>query len=102
MTKPYSKTDPVAWEQALKKFKAVQKEIRDVKDDDDLDEAVETCLRYGEAESALLAMVAPDIEGVIEKLWVFFGHEIRANTEESMQMCRVIGDLRRVQMVNDL
>lgn len=91
--------DPVAWKQAFLAFKAEQVDLRALKDDDDVAEAAATCLRYGNAEQELLALAAPDINGVIEKLFILFGDDLWAETEEAIQMLTTIGDLRRIEIL---
>lgn len=91
--------DPVAWKQAFLAFKAEQVDLRALKDDDDVAEAAATCLRYGNAEQELLALAAPDINGVIEKLFILFGDDLWAETEEAQQMAKAIGDLRRIEIL---
>lgn len=92
-----TKHDRASWEAALLEFNARAVEFRALNDDDDIDESALTCLRYSNAERALLAFAAPDIEGVIEKLMIFFEMDIVSGTEESDQKLKVIGDLRRIQ-----
>ncbi len=100
MTKHLTKADPVAWKQALVAFKAARVDFKALKDGDDATESDLTCLRYSDAERALLVLAAPDINGVIEKLMVFFEADLRCETEESVQKITAIGDLRRIQILS--
>jgi hypothetical protein len=101
MNEELTTADPVAWRAALLNFKAAQVDFRSLKDADDVPAAAATCLRYSDAERALLALAAPDINAVIEKLFVLFDSELWEETEDACHKQRVIGDLRRIEILQD-
>ena len=49
--------------------------------------------------TALLALAAPNINGVIETLFILFGNSLWGETEEAQQMAKAIGDLRRIEIL---
>ncbi|WP_219895010.1 hypothetical protein [Aquisediminimonas profunda] len=73
--------DPIAWATALEKLLDARQEVV---------EAVEM------AEQELLALHAPDISGVIQKLIIFFGEELFDEGTHAENLRRAIGDLRRI------
>ena len=80
MTKGYLKTDPIAWEQAVTEFEAA----RAACDAANPSKADATYDRYQETEEALLAIPAPDLEAVIEKLLIIWENELAIETPDSI------------------
>lgn len=92
--------DPVAFKAARLAYDAEQAQFRALTDDDDVGEAAATCLRYDNAEQALLALPAPDLDGVIFKLQVIFGEDLWDESDEAMQKATALGDLRRIEILS--
>ncbi len=102
MNEGLTTADPAAWKAALLEFKAAQLEFRSLKDNDDAAAVTATIIRHSDAERALLALAAPDINAVIEKLFVLFDSELWEETEDACHKQKVIGDLRRVEILRSL
>jgi len=97
MTKHFLKADPVAWKQACKNLRDAKAACARIKFPRDRDLQDEKWENYYSAESALLAMPAPDIEAVIGKLFLIFKEDLASGAPEALHKCQVIGDLRRLK-----
>jgi hypothetical protein len=62
----------------------------------DFQKAVKAEAKYDRQRRKLLAMVSPDFDGVIKKLEHMWHGELHGRSAESLERCRVIGDLRRL------
>ena len=99
MNEDLTTADPAAWKAALLNFKAAQIDFRALKDDDAAASATATIMWHSDAERALLALAAPDINAVIEKLFVLFDSELWEETEDAGHKQKIIGDLRRIEIL---
>ena len=102
MTEGMIIADPIAWEHALARFKTAKAECESSGPPSDRNTRNPSLDRYCRAEAQLLALPAPDVEAVIAKLMILWDHIIYMNSEDPAPELKVIGDLRRVQMVNGL
>ena len=96
MTEGFVTPDPIAWEHAVAEVKAANAANAQELSLPGSLTAGFTLSRVFEAEDALMAMHAPDIQGVIEKLLVIWADELEVVTPDSYPLMGVIGDLRRL------
>ena len=102
MTEGMITADPIAWKHALARFKTAKAECESSGPPSDRNSRNPSLDRYCQAEAQLLHLPAPDIEAVIAKLMVLWDHIIARKCEPPAPELKVIGDLRRVQMINGL
>ncbi|WP_420381834.1 hypothetical protein [Novosphingobium sp.] len=96
MTNHVLKADTAAWKLALSKLRAAKAECAAMKIPRDRDIQNDKWETYFVAESALLTLPAPDLNAVIEKLMLLWNEDLASGAPESLQRCRVIGDIRRI------
>lgn len=99
MTARLISPDPLEFEVALIEFTCARAAYDNYRGDDECVEANAIRSRYGEAEEAVLGLTAPDIESVIEKLWIIWSDELEIETPSSLPLMQVIGDLRRLNTI---
>lgn len=96
MTDGTLNADPVAWEAALLTFRNTREKY-DIHDSDPA-EMKTASDQLCDAKHNLLALPAPDISAVIEKLTILWKDEMWAEDSESNHKLGVIGDLHRLEI----
>ena len=102
MTKRLTKADPAAWKQAFLAYKSANERLENLEmpRDNSILDSVSDC--FYEAEEALMALPAPNLTAVIDKLLIMWELELQYDQTESAQKRMVVLDLRRLQFLNGL
>lgn len=101
MTDTTPNPDGPEFETALIEHTLARAACASYKGSHDTPEADAIWARYGAAEEAVMALPAPDLEAVIEKVKIAFEDELSIETPDSIPIMRIIGDLRRLACLHD-
>lgn len=90
------RADPAAWKLALEDYAAAGRAFKVLGDAADAAEIAGASSTLCDAEDTLLSLRAPDLEAVIQKLFILWQGELHEEIDEGLHKCGVIGDLRRI------
>jgi hypothetical protein len=86
------------WTSAKYNHKVAQRAWAAVEPEDDCIARQQAAADLDDARRILFSVPAPDITALIDKLTIWWGKLLSYDTDTSLIKCRVIGDLRRIQL----
>jgi hypothetical protein len=96
MSDGFATADPAVWASAHWKYLCARTAFQTLQISPERPDEEATGQEMKVAENELLDLNAPNLVAVIEKLNILWGDDLFASSADAVRMCRIIGDLRRL------